>query len=215
MNIEELTPEQREALRAQFEAEKAAQAAEREQREGEYKSLVSDTVDALIKPLREASEALARTKTYVVGELATLIGLKQDLYGVRDEQKTHTFTNKAGTFRITIGTYCRDAWDETVSSGEALIRQAIRKLGTDAKTRALVKVIFDLLSKDKAGNLKINSVFRLRKYAKEIQDADFDEGLRIISASYRPERTKIYILAEMKNELNAWVSIPLGMTEAK
>lgn len=215
MNIQDLTPEQREGLRAQFEAEKEAQAAAREQRETEYKNLVSETVDELIKPLLEASEALAGTKAHVVGELSTLIGLKQDLYGVKDEQKTHTFTNKAGTFRITIGTYCRDAWDETVSSGEALIRQAIRKLGTDEKSKTLVEALLDLLSKDKAGNLKLSSVWKLQKYATRIQDADYDEGLRIIREAYHPERTKTYILAERKNDLNAWVSIPLGMTEAK
>lgn len=215
IDINSLTDEQVAALRLQLEQKEAKERADREEREADYKKLRSETVNTLWNRLKTASRMLAEEKRYAVSELDTLIGLKEDLYKVRDGQNRHTFINAEGTFRVTIGAYYRDSWDETAGNGEAKIREAIRQLGTDKKTRALVGVILDLLTKDKAGNLKITSVWRLQKYAAEIQDPNFDEGLRIIRDAYRPERTKTFIVAEEKNDIGAWVSIPLGMTEAK
>ena len=56
-------------------------------------------------------------------------------------------------------------------------------------------------------------------YLRPVEAADeglvTDTGLRIIQEAYRPEPTKTYVVAEEKNDLGAWVSVPLGMTEAK
>ena len=215
MNIKDLTPEQRAALRAELEAQDAKERAARDEREAEYKRLSAETVDDLRPRLMAMSAGIAEVKALAVKELSTLIGLKEDLFGVKDGQKSHTFMNAAGYFRITIGSYYRDAWDETVGSGEAKIREAIRTLGKDENSEALVDAVLTLLSKDKAGNLKIKSVWQLQRLAERIQNDDFTEGLRIIREAYRPERTKTFVMAEEKNAMGAWVSIPLGMTEAK
>lgn len=215
MNIKDLTPEQRAALRAELEAQDAKERAARDEREAEYKRLSAETVDDLRPRLMAMSAGIAEVKALAVKELSTLIGLKEDLFGVKDGQKSHTFMNAAGDFRITIGSYYRDAWDETVGSGEAKIREAIRTLGKDENSEALVDAVLTLLSKDKAGNLKIKSVWQLQKLSERIQNDDFSEGLRIIREAYRPERTKTFVMAEEKNAMGAWVSIPLGMTEAK
>lgn len=215
MNIKDLTPEQRAELRAELEAQDAKERAARDEREAEYKRLSAETVDDLRPRLMAMSAGIAEVKALAVEELSTLIGLKEDLFGVKDGQKSHTFMNAAGDFRITIGSYYRDAWDETVGSGEAKIREAIRTLGKDENSEALVDAVLTLLSKDKAGNLKIKSVWQLQRLAERIQNDDFTEGLRIIREAYRPERTKTFVMAEEKNAMGAWVSIPLGMTEAK
>lgn len=215
MNIDDLTPEEKAKLRAALAADAKREKEARAEREAEYKKLSADTVDSLWPCLQEASRQLAGTKSHIVGEISTLIGIKQDLYGVKDEQRSHTFTNGDGTRRITVGVYTRDAWDETVGSGEAKIRAAIRTLGKDENSEALVEAILTLLSKDKAGNLKIKSVWQLQKLADRIKNDDFAEGLRIIQEAYRPEPTKTFVTAEQRNEMGAWVSLPLGMTEAK
>lgn len=215
MNIKDLTKEEKARLLEELASEEKREREERAAREADYKRLSGETVDELWPTLKEASLRLAEAKTQVVGELYTLVGIKQDLYGVKDEQRSHSFINRAGTRRITIGVYTRDAWDETVGSGEAKIREAIRTLGRDDNSRALVDAVLTLLSKDKAGNLKIKSVWQLQKLAERIENDDFREGLRIIQEAYRPEPTKIYVVAEEKNDLGAWVSVPLGMTEAK
>lgn len=214
MNIKDLTPEQRAALRAELEAQDAKERAARDEREAEYKRLSAETVDDLRPRLMAMSAGIAEVKALAVKELSTLIGLKEDLFGVKDGQKSHTFMNAAGDFRITIGSYYRDAWDETVGSGEAKIREAIRTLGKDENSEALVDAVLTLLSKDKAGNLKIKSVWQLQRLAERIQNDDFTEGLRIIREAYRPERTKTFVTAEWKNPQGAWVNVPLGMTEA-
>ena len=214
MNIKDLTPEQRATLREELDAQDARERAARDEREAEYKRLSAETVDELRPRLMAMSAGIAEVKALAVEELSTLIGLKEDLFGVKDGQKSHTFMNAAADFRITIGSYYRDAWDETVGSGEAKIREAIMTLGRDENSRALVDAVLTLLSKDKAGNLKIKSVWQLQRLAERIQNDDFSEGLRIIREAYRPERTKTFVTAEWKNAQGAWVNVPLGMTEA-
>ncbi len=215
MDIEKLTPAERENLMLQLEAKNKAEREAKAAREAEYKNMSAHTVDTLMDTIMRASEALANSKRYVVDELTTLIDIKQDLYNVQDEQTSHTFMSSGGNFRIKIGYYTSDRWDETVGTGEALIRTSIRKLATDDKSSALVDAVISLLSKDKAGNLKVKSVYQLSTLAEKIDDDDFREGLRIIRESYRPERSKTFVRAEKRDEATgAWMNIPLGMTEA-
>ena len=97
MNIKDLTKEEKARLLEELAAEERREREERAQREADYKRLSGDTVDELWPTLKEASLRLAEAKSHVVGELSTLVGIKQDLYGVKDEQRSHSFTNRAGT----------------------------------------------------------------------------------------------------------------------
>lgn len=70
------------------------------------------------------------------------------------------------------------------------------------------------MSRDMKGNLKASKVIQLRCTAEDLGNERLLEGVRIIEESYRPELSKQYIRAEYKNEDNAWVTVPLGMTES-
>jgi hypothetical protein len=146
----------------------------------------------------------------------TILEMKSELFKtkVKDDQRSHTFTNSEGNKRITIGVYVTDGYRDTVEDGIAIVKEYISSLANDEKTEALVNMVFRLLARDAKGTLKASRIVQLRKVAQDTGDERFLEGVRIIEESYQPEVSKQFIRAEVKNENGMWKPIPLGMTES-
>jgi len=203
----------------QFEAFKVQQVAaqkkakEKEDRET-YKALVDETINAIFPDLQTVSEDLKQKKTAVYDAFQKALTMKAEIYETPAEQRSNTFTNVKGDRRITLGQYVTDNYDDTVNEGVAKVKEYIGSLARDKESSMLVGAILKLLSKDQQGNLKASRVMQLRKMAEESGNETFIDGVRIIEASYRPAVSKFYVKAEYKNEMGAWISIPLGMTEA-
>ena len=111
------------------------------------------------------------------------------------------------------GHYMLDNYRDTVNEGIAMVKTYIESQARDDASRALVKAILRLLSRDEAGNLKASRVLQLQKMAEETGDERFIEGVRIIQESYQPTPSKDYIRAAVRDESGAWVPIPLSMTD--
>ena len=201
-----------EAFKAQKEAE-AKKVREKENREA-YKKLVDETINEIFPALQEVSAALVAKKTEVYDTFQKALVMKGDIYEVRPDQRSNTFTNSESNRRITLGQYTTDAYDDTVNEGVAKVKEYIGSLARDKESRMLVDAILKLLSRDQQGNLKASRVMQLRKMSEESGNEMFIDGVRIIEAAYRPEVSKYYVKAEHKNELGAWINTPLGMTEA-
>ncbi len=75
-------------------------------------------------------------------------------------------------------------------------------------------MVLKLLSRDSKGTLKASRVMQLRRIAEDTGNERFIEGVKLIEESYQPAVSKLFIRAEKKNDNGAWVSLPLGMTEA-
>ena len=200
----------------QFQAEKKRKAEEekRKQDREAYARLVDETIAASIPMLRDVSANIAEVKAAVTGQFRTAIEMKGDIFGIKDGQRTHTFTNSEGTARITVGYRCIDEYRDTVEEGIAKVKQAIESLAKDDESRALVDAVLRLLSRDKKGTLKASRVLQLRKLAEDSRNEDFIEGVKIIEDAYQPAMSKQFITAEVKDSNNEWRNIPLGMTEA-
>lgn len=200
----------------EFKAAKAKKEAEqkKKQEREEYKTLLDETIGNMMPKLAEASEHIAKTKGEAMKDFKTIIDLKSELFDVKSGQQSHTFTHSNGRQRIMIGQYVTDSYRDTVNEGFAKVRQYIESLVKDDDTKNLVKGIMRLLAKDNQGNLKASRVLQLRKMAEESNNEGFIEGVKIIEESYQPQISKTYIRAEIKNEKEEWVSLPLGMTEA-
>lgn len=180
-----------------------------------YRSLAATTVDEVFPKLQELSSALADAKRSTYEAFAGVIDTKTEVIGlVAPGQRSHSFLGKNGDKRIIVGHYQRDGWDDTVEAGICKVKEYISSLAGDEKTRELVDIILDLLSKDRAGNLKADKVLQLEKYTERIDNDTFSEGVAIIKEAYRPERTKDFIRAQYKDDKGKWVDIPLGITEA-
>ena len=211
----EMTAEER----AQFEAfrkkeeRRAAEEKARADREM-YKQMVDDEIENSIPVLFTISENIKQSKQQVLDNFKTILELKASLFKtVRDDQKSHTFTNSEGTRRITLGVYVTDGYRDTVEDGIAIVKEYIESLAKDEKTKALVSMVLRLLSRDAKGTLKASRIVQLRKVAEQTGDDRFLEGVRIIEESYQPEVSKQFIRAEQKDANGMWRTIPLGMTE--
>jgi len=218
-----LTAEELAAFR-EFQAEQAkkdAQARVAALRDN-YSELSEAFIKRTIKKLTPLSQKISEKKAEVLDEFSALQKVKAELLGLngRDMPKSHTFTNKAGTMRVTVGTYETDGYDDSVEEGIAIVKEYIESLATDKNSAQLVKMVMGLLARSASGALKASRVVRLHKLADESGDARFIEGVRIIENAYRPTISRTYIRCETRTVdpdsqvVTDWQLLPLGMTES-
>ena len=211
MTAEELA--QWQALKEKQERELKAQKA-KEDRDA-YRALAASVVDEAFPRLKELSEKLSAEKQITYNSFSAVIDTKNEVVGLSSPgQRSHSFLSSDGRCRIILGHYQRDGWDDTVEAGISKVKEYITSLAGDEKTRELVEIILDLLSRDKQGNLQADKVLLLEKYTETIDNENFREGVAIIKESFRPVRTKDFIRAQEKTGMGKWVDIPLGITEA-
>ncbi len=213
LNEEQLTEQQEERLSELLSLKQRARQRQAQERKEEYKQLVNEAVSDIFPRLEEVQKQLKVSKKEVQDTFSTIIALKCDLFKVDASQASHTFTDLAGMYRITIGSYQRDDWDDTVNEGIAIVRDRMESYGKDENSKALVEVVMKLLSKDRKGTLKAQKVLELQQLAERTQDEELIRGVNVIRDSYTPVQTKQFIRAEWKDELGNWVNVPLGMTE--
>lgn len=196
-------------------AKKAAEAKAKADREM-YKQLVDEEIERSIPVLLSISDKIRDSKQQVLDNFKTILEMKSDLFKtkVKDDQRSHTFTNSEGDKRITLGVYVTDGYRDTVEDGIAIVKDYIASLANDERTEALVNMVFRLLSRDAKGTLKASRIVQLRKVAEDTGDARFMEGVRIIEESYQPKVSKKFIRAEVKDKNGMWKCVPLGMTES-
>lgn len=212
----EMTAEEKARFEAfrKSEEKRAAEAKARADREM-YKQLVDDEIEKSIPVLLAVSEKIKQSKQQVLDNFKTILELKGNIFKtIRDDQKSHTFTNSEGSKRITLGVYVTDGYRDTVEDGIGIVKEYIESLAKDEKTKSLVSMVLRLLSRDAKGTLKASRIVQLRKVAEETGDSRFLDGVRIIEESYQPEVSKQFIRAEQKDANGMWRSIPLGMTES-
>lgn len=207
--------------KAEFEAfqqENAKRAAEEKKKADreKYKELVDEEIERSIPVLLGISEQIKQSKQAVQDNFKTILEMKSELFAtkVKDDQKSHTFTNSKGDKRITLGVYVTDGYRDTVEDGIAIVKEYIESLAKDEKTKALVNMVLRLLARDAKGTLKASRIVQLRKVAQETGNDRFMEGVQIIEDAYQPEVSKQFIRAEIKNGNGMWKPIPLGMTES-
>ena len=210
-----MTPEERAEFEA-FKKEKERKEAERKQLEDRetYKLMVDECIDQVTPELTELSELLAKKKSSVLETFRKAIEMKGEIFEVKSDQKSHTFTNSKGDVRITIGRYVTDDYRDTVNEGIAKVEAYIKSLAKDENSGALVDAVMRLLSKDQKGNIKASRVLQLHKMAQQSGDKTFIEGVQIIQEAYQPALSSWYVRCDKKKDGSSWESIPLGMTEA-
>lgn len=179
-----------------------------------YAKLVDETIAMSIPMLKDVSANISEVKAAVMGQFRSALQLKGEIFGTKDGQRSHTFTNSEGNMRITLGYRHTDDYRDTVEEGIAKVKQAIESLAKDNDSRALVEAVLRLLSRDKKGTIKASRVLQLRKLAEDSHNEDLIDGVKIIEESYQPTMSKQFITAEVKDSNNEWRNIPLGMTEA-
>lgn len=210
IRLEDLSKEQLDALMKQAEERKLAEEAKKREDKEAYAELVDATVRANYVKLQELSEAMQAVKEEVYNDFKKVLELKNDLYNVKDDQQTHTFTTADGKLSIELGYRTINDYDSTLSAGIAKIKKYISTFDTDNE---LTEVVNHLLKLDKNGNLKPSRVMELAKLANKIDNIDFKEGVAILQQSYQPRRSSTFISAR-ENEETGRKYLPLSMSRS-
>ena len=187
INLSNLTEEQRKQLFEQMKEEEKVKEQKKQQIREEYKNLVSETVQRNFEKLKGISEVLSKVKKEVFEDFETALEMKAELYGIKENQQSHTFTTPEG-LSITIGHRVTDNFDDTVHTGIEKVKGYISKVTAGEKAE-LEELINLLLKKDKNGNLKASRVLELERVAEKINDMELKDGVHIIKEAYKPTKS--------------------------
>lgn len=213
IDLSTLSPEQLEQLEQQLEAKKRAEKDRLNKERDSYKEMVNKTVKKHIVDLQSVSNMISLAKAAVFGDFSAIISLKQELFGIKSGQQSHTFTSDDNE-SISLGYRILDRYDDTLDEGIALVREYIDSLAVDEKTSNLVAKLNNLLKKDAKGNLRPNRAIELQNMADGENDEKLKKGVAIILKSYKPVRSTIFVEAEIIDTLGKKQSIALSITSA-
>lgn len=212
IDIYQLTEEQREELIKQAqELEREKKQAIKAERET-YKSIVNDTVQQSFKQLVGLSKHILNVKKLVFDNFESVVEMKQDIFGVKENQQSHSFTTADGTITIKIGYRITEGFDDTLSAGVAKVKTYLETLAKDQASAALVETIMDLLRKDAKGNLKASRVLELGKLASRVNNEEFSDGIHIIEQSYKPVKSCNFIEVRFKDKNGKEHALPLSIS---
>lgn len=175
-----------------------------------YKELVNEVVPSMITTIQQASNALSKVKENVFSAFEDLLKMKADIYGIKETQQSHTFSDEQG-HTIEIGYNVVDGWDDTVNSGIAKINAYIKTLAAKQVDADTITIIHHLLKRDPKGNLKSSRVLELSSLADKLNNEFFIDGVRIIKEAYRPIRTSFYINATTLDKAGNKINVPLNI----
>ncbi|MBK5213600.1 MAG: DUF3164 family protein [Flavobacteriaceae bacterium] len=212
ITLDKLTPEQRAQLAAEYQAEQEAAKKKQANDRVAYKQLSTEMVPPIFSILEKQSEQLAVTKQRVFEAARDLIKMKEDAYGVKEGQQSHTFSNEKGTQSITIGYRVVDGWDDTLPAGMEKVKKFIEGRAKDKYTQELVDGINLLLKKDKNGNLKSSRILELQQWASKIGNSLLMDGVAIIMDAYKPVKTCYFIDARFVDGTGKMQSLPLSIS---
>lgn len=215
MNLNDLTPEQKRALKEQLVAEERAEKERTAMDREAYKQLVNETVSGMFTRLKEVSLLLVEEKANVFAKFEQIIDMKTTLYGIKPDQASHTFTSSDGLVSLKLGHRVIDSYDDTVNVGVAKVYAFIKTLAKDDNSAALVETVMNLLKRDDKGNLKASRVLELEKIAQKTGDESFLDGIRIIKESYQPVKTCQFVTVSFKDEEGKERFLPLSMSSAE
>lgn len=218
MNLNDLTPEQKKALKEQFEAEEKA-ARDNVKREKEtYKQLQNDFVDMFFPKLADTAGQLTLLKTELFENAKAILDMKCAAYGISAEQfgkqQSHTISNGDFSRSIILGRNVVDGWDtEVANAGVGKVNDWLSKQATSSNA-TLIGMIRDLLKPNKDGLLKAPRVLELMNQAEKIGDSELIEAVSLLREAYRPKSTTTYVKAKMKDEDGGDVWLNLSMSQA-
>lgn len=178
-----------------------------------YKELVNTCIAEIVDSYKIISGELSSIKLKTFQSLKTLLDMKLDVYDLKENQQTHTFSDTLGN-TITYGYRVMDGWDDTANAGIEKINEFIQSLVQDNNSAKLVNAINRLLKRDAKGNLKASRVLELTKMAEEFGDVTFTDGVSIISKAYKPVRSCFFVDVSYTDEQGNKINVPTSISAA-
>lgn len=195
MNLKDLSPEQKDELRKQLEAEKKAA---REQKLADKKllksledSLVLENIDYFITQ----RDNLEYKILSLFKEIETIIDLRAQVYSNKKrEQDSHTFTLDDGSASFKIGWNVRPVFNGTEAEGIVKIKEYMSSLaGETENEKILMEFLNVALKTDIQGNYNPKKVRELNSMREKAKSELFNEGMDIVNAALHDIRTSRYV----------------------
>lgn len=211
INLDNLNADQLAQLEQQLEAKKKAEKARKQADRDAYSDLVDETVRSVVKRLQNLSNEMALVKAQVFAAFDTIIKTKEELFKVKLDRRSDTFTTRDGQMSIQLGYRTLDAYDDTVDAGIAMVKEYLGTLAKDDNSAALVDTVMSLLAKNRKGELKASRVLELERLATKSGSREFMEGINTIKAAYKPAKSGQFISVTIKNAEGKDENLPLSI----
>ena len=212
MDLTKMSAEDKAKLYAQLETEKKESAAKKEADKEAYKSLKDETILKSFEGLKAISEAMLIVKEQIFSNFQSVIDIKNDLFAVKSDRQSDTFTTADGKISIKIGNRIYEGWDDTVEIGIEKVKAYLKTLAKDEESGMLVETVMKLISKDRKGNLKASRVLELQQLAQRSGNPSLVEAIEIIREAYRPVPSVQFIEVKYKDAEGKELSLPLSMS---
>ena len=213
LSLQDLTEEQRQELMKQMKEEQRTEKQKKDEERKEYKELASERVMENFDVLKELSEAIIGVKKSIFQDFKTIIELKEEIYNVKDNQRSHTFTTEDGK-SITLGYRLSDAFEDTVHVGIEKVKNWVYSEVEGTNNERVKKIVSSMLKEDKNGNLNAKRVLELRQIAMDVNDEALNEAVEIIEKAYKPQKSCYFIEASYKDDTGKKAIIPLSISAA-
>lgn len=211
IDIQQLTAEQRADLARQLAEERRLSKEKRAADLQALEDLAKEALPQSMKLLREASQVLEAAKMKVYKDFEIYLKQKIETLGVKSDQRTHTIT--VGNESIKLGYRITDGYGENAAYGIAMIHKFLGTLGKDENSKKILSMTYRLLQRNGKGDLDSKKVLELRQIAdKDYPDTDFQRGVELIQAEYKPKLSKWFIEATFTDNIGIERNIPLSIT---
>jgi hypothetical protein len=194
MDITKLTPDEKAQLMRELAQEEKAKKEKRENDIRTFKGMIDTLVNEKAPLLADFGKKQNNLVNQIFNDFYTVIELKNELYGVKDGQSSHTFSSRDGNGSIIIGYNEITAFDATVDVGLKKIHEFLGSLGEDSDKRLKIeKVVGTLTRKNKKGELNPTKVVALSELKADMNDELFSDGVDVVVNSQFKTRTGSYV----------------------
>lgn len=213
MDISKLSPEERADLKAQLDAEERAEQERKEAEKLTYAELRNQTVMEVFEDLKKASEMIQTAKERALEKFVTVIKLKNELFGIKDGQRSHTWLSADGNIRIITGTNAVDRWDDIARTGKQKVFEWLNK-NTTSENASFAEIIRELMQSNKDGDLDPRNVLTLQNHAQKSKDQELIDAVALIREGHRLDHSSTYVKVEIKDEHKKFRPLPLSISQA-
>ncbi len=213
INLESLSEEQKKELLEQMKKEEREKKQKRNEELKNLKEMTNEIVKEVISDAEIVLKVQVEFKKETFDKFRSLIGIKEELFNVKDNQRSHTFTSDNGE-SVTLGYRVTDAFDDTVHAGIEKVKNWVFSEVNGANNQNIKKIISNMLKEDKNGNLNAKRVLELRNIATDINNEELNEAVEIIEKAYKPQKSCYFIDISYKDENGKKVSMPLSVSSA-
>lgn len=175
-----------------------------------YQKLVAEVAPEVVKELMNVSSHLTYVKGKVFNRFKEILELKEDIYGFKSSQQSHTFSTDECS--ITFGYRVNISWDDTTQIGIDMIKNYLKTLSKDPESAFLVDSLNNLMKPDKNGNLKPSKVLEMQQSADKYQIPELLDAVKIIVNGMRKSRSNWFVEATVKAPDGTTQSVPLNIS---